>query len=182
MKRTITILFLALALSVTGHAAYSEGLIYVLEQLRHCRFLATEETPMVGGRAIGYAGTPHEFYLLFPYVSHIATEQDLAAMLQDKSPVVRIMGAKCVLKRRWFQFPKPSVEELLKDGVQVFVAPSGCMISKRTVGAVIAELKRNPDFLGDEKPPISPEPTSSTSSRQTPTTVTPPAGQEARQP
>jgi len=149
MKRLGTYLALLVITAGLCRAAYSPRLVYVLEQLRHCRLAVGDETPMVGGRAVGAAGAPHEFYLLFPYVSRVAQEADIVAMLHDKSPVVRIMGVKCVLNRRWIQVPKPDLDPLLADKTEVFIADVGCEIHKRKVGEIVANLKAAPDFLGD---------------------------------
>jgi hypothetical protein len=160
MKRNLSILslFFTLACSSSG---YEQSLIYVLEQLRHCQF--DEKTALVGGRAIGYAGRPHEFYLLFPYVNSLASHEDLVAMLQDRSPVVRIMAAKCILGKEYQVGDlKKSVDVLGNDKAQVYVMPFGCGAELRTVADVVSELKKNPDYLGDpkEEPNQASEPTS----------------------
>jgi hypothetical protein len=151
-------------------AAYDQRLVHVLDQLRECKdpFYGL---PMVGGAAIGDAATPHEFFLLVPYVLRVASEKDLKEMLADKSPVVRIMGAKCAVMRGADGL-KNDVDGLLKDQSVVCVAPYGCSIEKSTVGEVIAELKKHPAFLQDEEewqPNKTSEPTAMT--RPPPATI-----------
>lgn len=154
MKRSI-LLLIALVAASSALAAYDKKLIYVLEQLRQCKF--DENTPLVGGPAIGYAGIPHEFYLLFPYVDRLASQEDLQAMLRDKSAVVRIMAAKCILgKKEQVGDLKKSVEVLNKDVTKVYVMPFGCVASLQTVSEVVGELQKDPDFLGDPKEPLEP--------------------------
>lgn len=139
-----------LIIASNAAAAYEKKLIYVLEQLRQCKF--DDETPLVGGPAIGYAGHPHEFYLLFPYVDRVASHEDLVAMLRDKSPVVRVMAAKCILGKKYRVGDlKKSVDILEKDTTRVYVMPFGCTATVKTVSEIITELKRDPDFLGDPK-------------------------------
>jgi hypothetical protein len=101
---------------------------------------------------VGEAATPHEFYLLFPYVSRIASDTDLSAMLQDKSPVIRIMAAKCIVQQKDSTLIR-ALDALTKDSAKVYVAPLGCDILQQTVSEVINELKKDPDFLGDPKEP-----------------------------
>lgn len=149
MKRVLLLLTVLLAAS-TAAAGYDRKLIHVLEQLRQCKF--DEDTPLVGGPAIGAAGEPHEFYLLFPYVDRLASDEDLTAMLRDKSPVVRIMAAKCILGKKYqVDDLKESVDILKEDSTKVYVMPFGCVASIQTVSEVVTELKKNPDFLGDLK-------------------------------
>ena len=154
MKRFFLLLVVLLGTS-SAPAAYDKKLIYVLEQLRQCKFEA--DTPLVGGAAIGYAGVPHEFYLLFPYIDRLASQEDLQAMLRDKSAVVRIMAAKCILgKKERVGDLKKSVEILNKDITKVYVMPFGCVASLQTVSEVVEELQKDPGFLGDPKDPNEP--------------------------
>ena len=154
MKSRLLLATLLVASTLAAEAAYEKKLIHVLEQLRQCQGASPEGiVPMVGGPAVGLGGAPHEFYLLFPYVNRLASEEDLVAMLGDKSPVVRIMAAKCILNRKKTSIAVSKVDVLLKDTTQVCVAPFGCIMFVRTVGDVIGELKKNPEFLGDIKEP-----------------------------
>ncbi len=160
VKRFLAVALMAGCVAVSSRAGYDPKLIYVLEQLRHCRLAQNDSTPMVGGRAVGFAGAPHEFYLLFPYIRSLAHEDDLVAMLHDQSPVVRIMGAKCVLSGPWPPgSSRPNIDFLLEDRTLVFFADVGCMITKRTVGDIVSDLKKSPDLLGDLKEPNQPSKT-----------------------
>jgi len=152
MKPIIAAVCFALICTAQCFCAYEKKLTHVLEQLRECTLTLTEELPLVGGPAVGAAATPHEFYLLFPYVSTVATDEDLRAMLRDKSAVVRIMGAKCILQKK-DSVLRDAVDLLAKDSTKVYVAPFGCGILRQSVGEVVAELKKDSDFLGDPKGP-----------------------------
>ena len=152
MKPIIAAVCFALICTAQCFCAYEKKLTHVLEQLRECTLTLTEELPLVGGPAVGAAATPHEFYLLFPYVSTVATDEDLRAMLCDKSAVVRIMGAKCILQKK-DSVLRDAVDLLAKDSTKVYVAPFGCGILRQSVGEVVAELKKDSDFLGDPKEP-----------------------------
>jgi len=148
-KHTLAFLF-GVACVAHCFGAYDKRLVHVLAQLRDCKMAFDVELPMVGGPAVGYAGTPHEFYLLFPYVRRIASDGDLVAMLRDASPVVRIMAAKCIVQQKDSPL-MPELDALTKDADKVYVAPFGCVITKQTVSEVVRELKKDPDFLGDLK-------------------------------
>lgn len=156
MKRII-LFFLVTALPCL--AAYDKKLVHVLEQLRACSFALDEEMPMIGGAAVGDRGSPHEFYLLIPYVLQVASDDDLRAMIRDRSPVVRIMAATCILIKE----DKELVAELdllRKDETKLFVAPYGCSILKQSVAEVVADLMKNPRYFeGGEEPNQSLEPT-----------------------
>ncbi len=114
---------------------------------------------MVGGAAIGDAGTPHEFYLLLPYVMQFSGDDDLRAMLKDGSPVVRIMAAACIVKKKDKRL-LADLEPLAKDTAKLYVAPFGCGLLKLTVAEVVSEMKKHPRYFeGDEEPNQTPEPT-----------------------
>jgi hypothetical protein len=155
MKRII-LLFLVTTLPCL--AAYDKKLVHVLEQLRACTFALDEEQPMVGGAAVGAAGSPHEFYLLFPYVLQVASEDDLRAMIRDRSPVVRIMGAACILKKEDKDLAA-ELDILGKDTATLYVAPFGCAVLKQSVAETVAEMKKTPHYFdGAEEPNQAPEP------------------------
>lgn len=141
-------------------AAYDPRLIHVLKQLRMCRLSLGEELPMVGGAAVGATGTPHEFYLLLPYILQVAGDADLKAMVRDRSPVVRIMAAACILKKADRSLLGELVP-LAKDQAAVFVAPFGCGILKETVAEVVSEMRKHPHYFeseGELNPSSAPAP------------------------
>jgi len=147
MKR-IALLFLVLVLPCL--AAYDKRLVHVLEQLRDCTLSFDEELPMVGGSAVGAAGSPHEFYLLLPYVLQIASTDDLRAMVRDRSPVVRIMAATCILRKEDKDLAT-ELEPLSKDQAKVFVAPFGCTVLKQSVAQIVADMKKHPRYFEGEE-------------------------------
>ena len=146
MKR-ITLLFLIFVLPCL--AAYDKRLVHVLEQLRDCKLSLDEELPMVGGSAVGAAGAPHEFYLLLPYVLQIASANDLRAMVGDRSPVVRIMAATCILRRDDKELTA-ALGPLSEDQTKVFVAPFGCAVLKQSVSQIVADIKKHPRYFEGE--------------------------------
>jgi len=164
MRQLVAVFCVALFFCGQSAAAYDKRLIYVLEQLRQCRLDLEEELPAVGGPAVGVAATPHEFFLLFPYVVRIASDEDLKEMLADRSPVVRIMGAKCAVMRN-VSVLGGAVEEMTKDQAKVYVV-SGCVVTKRTAGEIVTELKIHPTFL--EEMDENPKPSETTPPLATP--------------
>jgi hypothetical protein len=154
MKR-ITLLFLVVALPC--FAAYDKRLVHVLAQLRACTLTLDEELPMVGGAAVGAAASPHEFYLLLPYVLQIASDDDLRAMVRDRSPVIRIMAATCILKKE-DKGLSAELDLLSKDAAKVFVVPFGCGVLKQSVAQVVANMKTHPRYFEGEEEPKIPEP------------------------
>jgi len=155
-KRAFFILLLLVGIAECS-AAYDKRLIYVLEQLRHCRS-AFDEAPEIGGEVVGASGAPHVFYLLYPYVNQIASDDDLAAMCSDKSAVVRVMAAKCIVNRK-NSIAVKALESLSKDSEKLIVFPYGCSGIEMTVAEVVAKLRKDPDFpSGPKEPNQSPEP------------------------
>lgn len=146
--KTIFTAFLVWVFVSQAFAAVNRRLVHVLEQLRQCTFTLREELPAVGGPAMGVTSQDHEFYLLYPYVHNVATSEDLKEMLRDPNPVVRIMGAKCLVNNDDPEL-RETVTALQADKAAVYVAPYGCTIYKSTVAEVIAALRADPNFLGD---------------------------------
>lgn len=154
-------ILLFLFLSVSVHAAqYSRHIVFVLEQLRENEDL-DRKLPFIGGSAVGYAGEPGTFFLLYPFFLHRASDEDVQAMLADKSPAVRLMAAKLVLHSDRFRSLTKQVEVLLKDEAIVALAEWGCVIERVTVAEVVRRMKADVHFLDDkpeDKKPISAPP------------------------
>ena len=153
MKKVTSIL-IALMLVSAAHG-FDKRMRFVVEQLR----LLDE----IGGSAVGYAGTPHDFYLLYRYAAFASTDQDIDEMMRDSNPVVRIMGVKCAVTAPFRSLDRSQIDALLSDTRDVVVGPGGCVFQHMKVADVILALKKDPDFLGDgafKRPNQSPEPTS----------------------
>lgn len=145
MRHPLRSLALTLTLTMAAVAAgYEPRVVHVVEQLR--------ELDQVGGASVGYGGTPHEFFLLFEYCLRASTDGDLVEMLRDPSPVVRIMGAKCILKSPYRQIDRAQVSALLGDPTHIVVGPGGCVFTTMTVGNVVRELLHDPNYLGPFNP------------------------------
>ena len=165
MKRLTSILVALVVVSVAH--AYEKRMRHVVEQLR-----LLEE---VGGSAVGYAGTPHDFYLLYRYAAYASSDQDIVDMMRDLNPVVRIMGVKCAVTAPFRKLDSSLIDALLGDDRQLLVGPYGCVFQKMSVGDVVAALKKDPNYLGDgvfkkpnhlpeatpgQRPPSAPSPSS----------------------
>lgn len=137
-----------LSASVARATDYSESIKYVLDQLRASKH--TSGMPMLTGHASGVGGVHGAFYLLYPYISAYASPENARLMLKDASPVVRIAVAKCILIPHLRPLPLESLDCLANDNDQLWVGPLHDPIHSfkiMTVAEVIAEMKKNPDFL-----------------------------------
>ncbi|OIQ98050.1 hypothetical protein GALL_199710 [mine drainage metagenome] len=110
----------------------------------------------VGSDHVGYAGTPHAFYLLFSELQHACTNKDVTDMVHDANPIVRIMGAKCVVDGPWRKIDKAVLNPLVSDKTEILVGPGGCVFRHMTVGAVVLALVRDPGFLGVRETKVKP--------------------------
>lgn len=140
--------------SIAKATGYSPTLLYVLEQLRHSTstayFSGESKQPVafIGGSSVGLRGAPGEFFLLIPYFRERASEGDVVLMLNDKSPVVKIMAAYLILGGDK-QFEQISVDSLNNDQTPLAVAPGGCIIANITVAELVQSFRRNPDYFGE---------------------------------
>ena len=167
--KTVASLFLFLVF-ITSSAHSASSLVNVRAELKSLR--------SIDGSMVGIAGIPGRFFLLYPYCVTYGDEETLSDFLSDDNPIIAAMGALCILDRH----PERR-EEVLKrmklDDRSVEVWPGGCLFSTMSLKALFEKIETNPDFIVPmrfrrQKPNQAPEPT--------PTTVTPPAVQEARQP
>lgn len=155
MKRLL--LFLSLtspALAAVSANGYSPAYIYVLEQLRQCRGQATSWTPgepdvalpLLGGSDTGL-GMPGQFFMLLPYFKS-AQADDVARMVKDHSPVVRVLGAYLTIKGGK-RLASVSLAALENDRAFMEVAAGGCLHERLTVAQVVKRIRDEPDFLGE---------------------------------
>ena len=132
------------------HVAVSEHLVYVLDQLRHSR-LSDQNIGMMSLSASGLGGRPDPSYLLYRYVASVATPPDLAAMLEDKSAVVRVVAAMVLLKERRKETGLTSADSLLHDREQIMAFDESCIPRRISVADVVAGLKKDPSFMDAQK-------------------------------
>jgi hypothetical protein len=97
---------------------------------------------------VGFAGTPHESYYLYQYCLSMGSVGDFTEMLKDANPLVRIIGAKCILNRSDAVGEKKGLNAFLEDETVVIVGPGGCTMSPMKVREVVQELIKDPKYLG----------------------------------
>jgi len=142
MKHLLLIgLFLSAA---TIGISYDKRMTHIVEQVR--------DLQEIGSDVVGYAGTPHDFYLLYRYAWYASTDQDLVDMLRDRSAAVRLMGAKCVLSSPFRKIDHSLLSPLDSDTTKIVVGPGGCVFTEMSVADVMTALRKNPDYLGRREP------------------------------
>ena len=149
--KTAATLFLLLAV-VAANAQSFPLLMHVRDELKSLR--------SIDGAAVGYAGIPGRFFLLYPYCLTYGDEETFSAFLKDESPVVAAIGALCLLDR----FPQRG-EEIMKrmklDSRSVGVMPGGCLGMTMTLKTLFEKIEVDPDFIVPmkfQKKPNSTEP------------------------
>jgi|CXWL01.1.fsa_nt_gi hypothetical protein len=147
MKKAFCVL-LAFTCTAIATPSYPKSIIHVLEQLRSNA--SNDLLPLIDGCAVGYAGTPGTFYLLYPYIEHRVAKEDLLKMLFDESPAVRIMAAKVLLHSKLHAADTALADSLLNNPTKVMLAAGGCVYEPTTVGEVVKRLKKDKNFLGDQ--------------------------------
>jgi len=102
----------------------------------------------VGGRCVGYAGTPSEFYRIYVRLKPKA-EADAALvtrLLAHERPVFRSMGL-ALLVRRDGEKAIPELRKRLADRGPVGYQPDGCVWSSGSVGVVARDLLHNRNLI-----------------------------------
>jgi hypothetical protein len=135
MKKLVSILSLIFAVTTLNAES---SVAHLLVQLR--------TLTAIEGPAVYYAGIPGRFSLLVPYFQNWASDEEVTAMLTDKSPVVRIMGYQCALLRKQLDLEQ-QMRSLEKDSAEIDYFPFGCVGGKATVGVIVCDLKKNPRLL-----------------------------------
>jgi TonB family protein len=129
-------------------AEYSDGIKYALEQFRASK--PADGVPVLRGYDSNFGGVHGTFYLLWPYFFARATREDVALMLKDPSPLIRILGARRVLEPFMRPLPLEALALLSEDTAEVRVGPlyePNEHFETMTVAAVIERMKKEPDFL-----------------------------------
>lgn len=135
--RLISAIVLILALAARS-AAGAPALSHIREEI--------ENLSSVDGAAVGYAGIPGRFYLLYPYCVTYGDEKTLLDFSQDKNAIVAVMGALCLIDK----FPQRREEvmgRMKQDDRSVLVFPGGCVGTTMTVKALFEKIQGNPDFI-----------------------------------
>lgn len=101
----------------------------------------------VSGDAVGEAGTPGEFYQTSQELLATGHMTNFLPMIQSTNPIVRVMGAYCVIKTKTAKVPVTVLDSLRRDRTVVPYNPRGCIIEGSTVAEIVTEFLRNPDVL-----------------------------------
>jgi TonB family protein len=129
-------------------ADYSDGIKYAIEQLRASK--PADGVPVLRGYDSNAGGVHGTFYLLWPYFFSRATRQDVALMLKDPSPLVRVLGARRVLEPFMRPLSLEAIAFLSEDTAEIRVGPlyePKEHFETMTVASVIERMKKDPDFL-----------------------------------
>lgn len=101
---------------------------------------------MIDGPAVGYAGIPGRFFLLYPYCVTYGDEETLTDFMKDENPIVAAMGALCLLDK----YPQRREEIMMRmkfDDRSVEVMPGGCLSTTMTLKAFFAKKEADLDFI-----------------------------------
>src|SRR6267154_2406007 len=135
--KTFVTLFLVFTV-ITASAQSVPSLINVHAELK--------SLTSIEGSAVGYAGVPGRFFLLYPYCVTYGDEETLSVFLNDKSPVVAAMGALCI----WDKYPQRREEIMMRmklDSRSVEVLPGGCTGATMTLQALFEKIEADPDYI-----------------------------------
>ena len=135
--KTAATLFLLLTV-MTANAQSVPSLAHVRAELK--------SLTSIDGSAVGYAGIPGRFFLLYPYCVTYGDEKTLSDFLKDESPVVAAMGALCILDK----YPQRREEIMMRmafDSRSVEVMPGGCVGTTMTLKALFEKIEANPEFI-----------------------------------
>ena len=104
---------------------------------------------VIGGSATGFTLAPGEFFKLTQEFLKNGTTEDFKGLLEDKNPVVRVMGLVCLA-----QSDRAAYAEIARaqrrDRADVSYM-IGCVIRHATVAQLADRLADNPFFFGREE-------------------------------
>ena len=105
----------------------------------------------VSGSRVGWGGRAGAFFLLSEEFLRYGTEDDFKQMLDDRNPVVRVMGLVCLAQLDAGD-RAALIGSRVGDGgeVRLFV---GCVTTRATVGGIASRLLSDPNFLGHRSKP-----------------------------
>jgi hypothetical protein len=148
MKTAFLIVLSLVSAGTVWCADYSPRIRHVIAQLKEERFSA-DGLPLVEGINSAPGSRNGTYFLLFPYILATATKDDVLLMLKDKSPIIRIAGAKRVLTDYYSPLPVSALDVLAKDEEKVRAGPT-CPYGEyeiMSVASVVLALQKDPKFL-----------------------------------
>jgi hypothetical protein len=104
---------------------------------------------VIGGSATGFTLAPGEFFKLTQEFLKNGTTGDFKALLEDKNPVVRVMGLVCLAQSDRAAYAEVARAQR-RDRAHVSYM-IGCVIRHSTVAQFAERLAEDPFFLGQEE-------------------------------
>ncbi len=144
MKKNIFIFMMTLLGMIGSFKTYASS---EWDQLvEDAALLLDENPPRITGWAVGYGGTPGEFFIFSTFLLEKGKKTDFENLLKQPNPVLKALGIVGIV-RQGGQLPKT----LLQDTTTIQVTESGCSPDSTTLGAWAAHFMKDPNSLGHSR-------------------------------
>ncbi|MHC4167917.1 MAG: ankyrin repeat domain-containing protein [Planctomycetota bacterium] len=100
----------------------------------------------VSGYAVGYGGSPGDFYVLSLILSNPFEESKFLKMIQDYKPIIRAMAIICLGRQDLSRY-KSTISSLYEDEAEVSYVPIGCIVGKISIANLAKDIIEDPNLL-----------------------------------
>jgi hypothetical protein len=105
-----------------------------------------EDLGIVSGYAVGYSGSPGEFYTVSLIISRPFDEKRFLPMVQSSNPVIRAMAILCLARENKSKYEKV-IQSFYTDTAEVGYVAAGCGISRITLDKLVRNITEDPNFI-----------------------------------
>lgn len=105
-----------------------------------------KDVGIVSGYAVGYSGSPGDFYTISLIISEPFEEKIFMQFVQSDNPVIRAMGMICLARKDKLKYER-QVHSFYKDTAEVKYVPMGCVISTITLDNLARKITEDPNEL-----------------------------------
>ncbi len=105
-----------------------------------------EDLEAVTGYAVGYGGTPGDFYTTSLIISKPFEKEYFLKMVHNDNPVVRAMSLICLAREDISQFEN-IIRHFYTDTSEVAYNPLGCGVFRKSLGTIAKGIIEDPNLL-----------------------------------
>jgi len=105
-----------------------------------------EGLEVVSGYAVGYGGSPGDFYIVSLIISNPFEEEKFFRMAQSISPVIRAMAMICLTRENRFKY-ESKIRSFYTDTAEVKYMPMGCLMGRITLDKLARSIIDDPNVL-----------------------------------
>lgn len=105
-----------------------------------------ENLEVVSGYAVGYYGSPGDFYTVSLIISRPFEEEKFIQMTQNSNPVIRAMAMICLAREDKSKYEN-KIRSFYTDTAEIDYMPGGCIVDRITLDKLARNIIEDPNAL-----------------------------------